>query len=137
MSHFPSVLLINGTLEPGRIHTLILSDSSLNKNYKVLHNVCVDENIKNVGKAILKLISAFGYAYLSLKNDNLIEGRSWEMAAAKAIIGEPGTYTGTVEAFDANVITYGPVPGMNIKLKMSSNLVSSSIVKFDLLSRYD
>lgn len=51
-----------------------------------------------------------------------IEGRSWEMAAIMCALGHKGNYSGTVEHVNREEIKFGPVMGINKKIKSIKHL---------------
>jgi hypothetical protein len=127
---------VGSMLYPGLLHSVIISSSPfLNKEYKNYNGVNIDENLNNVGDALVQLGRALNIRYITIKRDLQIEGRSWEMAASKAMQGKVGTYSGTVESFDGSIILYGHVPGIELKRKLSNTLNTYKNDPHDLLSR--
>lgn len=106
---------MNGELIPGRQHTVIITNHPLKRKYVKHANVYIDENIKDVGKALLDELSSENDLYVSLKRDNVVEGRSWEMAAHSAFNGINDVFSGTVDRDVNGTIIYGMVPGKGIK----------------------
>ena len=82
---------------------------------------------------MLRMLSKSKIKYVTIRRDLAIEGRSWEMAASKAIQGIRGMFTGTVEAFTGDTVKYGEVPGLDYKER--EGLVTSTADSIDLLSR--
>lgn len=82
----------------------------------------IDRNLKDFGDNILDLMQKKGVNYISLGRDNVVEGRSWEMAAAHAAYGAKGLYSGTVESYQDNKVKFGAVPGLRQKEKLSKEL---------------
>lgn len=123
-------------MKPGRIHTIILSTTPIiNRQYVRREDVKVDSNLRDVGIQLLNFLKDENITYVTLKNNNVVEGKSWEMAAVEASIGNVGTYSGTVEEYDGEMVTYGEVPGLHIKRKLDSNVKSVKDIKGRLLSR--
>lgn len=94
-----------------------------------------DINLKDVGAPVMKLLKRSNVNYVSLRRGYKVEGRSWEMSCAKALLGKSGLYSGTVDSIADDVIVYGEVPGITIKKKLSNELISSDVDKYDALSR--
>jgi hypothetical protein len=112
-----------GSLIPGRIHTLILSDSPIgNRKYRKVGNMFVDANLRDVEPHMVELLSK--HKFISLKNDNLVTGRSWEMAGYMAAHNSRGVYSGTVEIENGSV-KFGDVPGVDIKRKLYGGLITN------------
>jgi hypothetical protein len=114
---------INGAMLPGLTHSIIISTVRIpTKQYKKVNGISVDVNIRDVGETIAKLILKAGYTCVSLKRKIPISGRSWELAAYKALRGVKGVYSGTInEDNDGNVAVIG-VPGMNLKQQVNENV---------------
>uniref|UniRef100_A0A2V0RAV8 Uncharacterized protein n=1 Tax=viral metagenome TaxID=1070528 RepID=A0A2V0RAV8_9ZZZZ len=127
--------MINGDILPGKIHTLIMSDKQLKRNYRFARGIYVDTNLRNTSPHVLQFIYDNGYSYVSLLNDVIVEGRSWEMSAVKSIIDKPGIYSGTVESISNGIANYGTVPGLAIKKRMNVQLKTYEDSKYDLLPR--
>lgn len=113
------MILRNGSLEPGRIHTLLVSTFPINRTYRKLNGIMVDVNLRNMGLEIARLLSDENFTHLSLKRNNVVEGRSWEMSVTKSILDEKGMYSGVLQAYDGlDNIEYGAVPAIDIKRKL-------------------
>ena len=78
-----------------------------------------------MGNAISDQIKEHGYHYLSLKNDNLVVGRSWEMAASKALNDVNGVFSGTLDYTKTGDFMYGHVPEINLKRTLYPNLITA------------
>uniref|UniRef100_A0A2V0RJ17 Uncharacterized protein n=1 Tax=viral metagenome TaxID=1070528 RepID=A0A2V0RJ17_9ZZZZ len=135
IGHFPSVILLNGSLLPGRIHSIVLSDAPLDRNYSHSKGIYIDENLRDIGEPMITLLKDYNVKYLSLKRDNVVVGRSWEMAATQALLGKQGTYSGTVEQYDSSTIRYGHVPGLSTKRILSPNVITYENLEYVSLSR--
>lgn len=86
----------------------------------------VDTNIKDVGDNILDAMKLFGVTHVSLKRDVRVEGRSWEMCAAMALLDMNGTYSGVVTSYiKPKSFTFGEVPATNIKRRLTNKLITS------------
>jgi len=107
-------------LIPGRIHTVIFSDKAMaNRQYRSEGGVFVDVNLRDVEPHMLKMVRK--NTYISLKNDNYVTGRSWEMAGYMALHGVKGeVFSGTVEPIQTTntatvpsvtIVKFGAVPG--------------------------
>lgn len=114
---------------------MILSDSPLNRNYRTEHGVFVDKNLRTAENLIMSLIKSSGHRYLSLGYNNVVVGRSWEMAAVNAILNNDGVFSGTLSEIRGGVAHYGPVPGVNLKRSLDKNLITVDEKSSDLLSR--
>lgn len=134
-SHFPSVAVIDDLLVPGLVHTVIVSSMPVGKEYKLIQGVSFDVNIADIGPEIIPVLIDSDVRYVSLRRDLRVDGRSWEMAAAMACIGSTGNYTGTVEAYADGVVLFGPVPCIDIKKRVVSNVKTSNEIKSVSLSR--
>lgn len=112
-------------LIPGRLHALILSTTPLSREYVRIENVMIDKNIRDYGVPILNAIKDRGYTHISLFNDNMVFGRSWEMSAAKLLLDIPGVFSGTVEDYKSpNVFKFGIVPGIDVKKEVYKNVIT-------------
>lgn len=131
MSHFPSVTEVNGRLSPGRIHTLIISNTPLKRAYKRHGNHMFDSNLKDVGTELLTILSKYAPSYVSLRRNNIIEGRSWEMAAIHGFLGVPGIYSGVINHIHRNRIHFGPVMGVGVKRELGNFLTYENIPSVD------
>uniref|UniRef100_A0A2V0RJ69 Uncharacterized protein n=1 Tax=viral metagenome TaxID=1070528 RepID=A0A2V0RJ69_9ZZZZ len=97
----------------------------LNRNYYTKGVIRIDENLRNIGDDILNMMIDNNLKYASLKNNNVVEGRSWEMAAAKSMLNEKGVYSGEVIGYDAaHGPTYGKVPAIHVKRQVYKNVIS-------------
>lgn len=114
---------------PGRIHEIILTSKPLLREYRQKGSLFVDNNLRNMGSHITSLLQDNGVKFISLRRDNIVEGRSWEMAAAHAIRDRVGVYSGTVDSYVDGVITFGPVPGVAVKKTLSIDLKTSENVR--------
>jgi hypothetical protein len=115
----------DGLIHPGLQHTLIVSDAPLDKQYRRINGVDVDENIKDVGTEVIEAMIANNLRYISLRRNVIVEGRSWEMAAAMAIMGVRGVYSGEIVKYvHPNSFLFGPVPAIDIKRKIVKNLIT-------------
>lgn len=96
----------------------------------------MDSNLKDSSATIRKMLKDFGVDYVSLARDNIVEGRSWEMAVSQALLNYDGVYSGTLESYNDTKVVYGPVPGLDVKRKMiNSKLITSKELKVVLFSR--
>jgi len=120
------VIDINGTLHPGRIHTLILTADPLNRDYIEKGGIYFDKNLKDKGMSIVDFLSDRGVRYASLQRDNTVEGRSWEMAAVLSMCNIKRIASGTVNFYDGKIIRFGAVPGLQIKAKLVENLITNN-----------
>lgn len=101
----------------------------------MVHTLNVDVNLREIGNEMVNLLSHKGYNYVSLRRNNIVEGRSWEMAAAMSLFDEMGVYSGTVESVSDSKIEFGPVPGVPIKRLLYNKLKTSTEVTFLSISR--
>lgn len=123
------MLIKDGYIAPGRIHTLFFSNKPLNdRRYRKLGSLHVDLNLKDVSLSMASLISET-FKYASLGRDNVVEGRSWEMGAVLCLHGVDAIATGIVESFEKSnkglIIHFGPVPGTKVKEKMTIDLLTN------------
>jgi hypothetical protein len=118
--------MVGGMLKPGRLHTLILSRTPLNRKYTMLDDINVDKNIKDCGHAILQAIREHEFTHVSLLNNNVVYGRSWEMCAAKLLLNVDGVFSGTVESYQhPNIFIFGSVPGISVKKEVYKNIITA------------
>jgi len=129
------VIIKNGVTLTGRIHRLTISDSPLLRKYVPKGNLRVDENLRDVGSHFLAFASKFQPMYLSLMRDNVVEGRSWEMAAAQALLGDEGIYSGTVDGYTGSRVYYGAVPAVETKRILAPHLITAYDITHRTLSR--
>jgi len=135
VGHFPSVIKRDGKLFPGRLHTIILTTYPLKRNYRQIGRLNVDTNLSDVSINIMNLLTDEGVKFVSLLRDNLVEGRSWEMAASRALLNKGGVYSGTLLAYENERMYYGSVPGITIKRIINENTITNEEVAYDSLSR--
>uniref|UniRef100_A0A2V0RJW0 Uncharacterized protein n=1 Tax=viral metagenome TaxID=1070528 RepID=A0A2V0RJW0_9ZZZZ len=113
-----------------------MSNSALDRKYRMMNGVAFDTNLRDVGEAITRMLRDYGITHVSLKRDNVVEGRSWEMGAAKSLLGIEDTSTGTVLLYEPNErVTFGPVLGIPTKRYMITNLEDSDTTPYIALSR--
>jgi hypothetical protein len=90
--------------------------------------VHIDVNLRDVSLAMASLIGG-NFNYATLKRDNVVEGRSWEMGAALCLHNIKAMATGVVESFETfkggKIIHFGPVPGIKVKRTMTINLLTN------------
>jgi hypothetical protein len=92
-------------------------------------------NLKDIGATLLNLMRHYNVKYVTLFRDVRMEGRSWEMAAMEALLGNAGVYSGTVDAFEDDRVLYGPVPGLMQKRKLYKFIQNSESKPYSSLSR--
>jgi len=117
-------VVVNNRKLPGRIHTIMVSKSPLDRNYVNLNGIHVDSNLRDFSHKMVEIVKHFGYKYVSLKRNNVVEGRSWEMAAIHALMKMEGIYTGEIKSFDKKSVTFGAVLGVDVKRRLSKNIIS-------------
>lgn len=125
----------NGKMIPGRLHGVILSDNDMMRSYRNYKGIYIDNNLKHVGDPIMALLHHYAVRYVSLLRDNIVEGRSWEMAACKSLLNDAGVYSGTVKQFSNGRIEYGIVPGIDIKRLVFGNVITANDVTDEALPR--
>lgn len=126
----------DGDIYPGMIHTLILSTEPLNRKYRRLNGLLVDENLRDVGTDISTILRSNGIKYLSLLNDFKVEGRSWEMGAVMRLMNREGVYSGSVENYDhSKLVEFSIVPGIKQKRQLIKDLKTYEDVPYMSLSR--
>jgi hypothetical protein len=98
----------------------------------MIGNLKVDVNLRDVSYTIAKLLNRTSQ-YLTLKRDNVVEGRSWEMAALLAQEGFNGVSTGELSSsvrIPSGVrLTFSPVLGISTKKKMYKNVITCENLK--------
>lgn len=129
------MISVGDSLLPGRVHTVILSTSPIDRSYVLTDGIYIDKNLRDIGIHITKLLIDYGVRFVSLRRNNVIIGRSWEMAAAQGLLGDTGTYSGTVEEYNSSTIRYGNVPGLSVKRILSPNVVTFEQLEYRSLSR--
>lgn len=113
-----------------------MSNYPLDRKYRRSKGLMVDTNLKNVGSDVIKLLLDHGITYISLKNDNIVEGRSWEMAAATRVLNKEGAYSGEVSHYKrGSHISFGYVPALNVKTSLIKGLKTSHDLPYISLSR--
>jgi hypothetical protein len=116
-------MILNGKKHPGLMHTVIISDEPLEgKRYRQYGNVYIDTNLKDFSMNITKAANDHGYRFINTLRNIPIGGRSWEMAAYKALTGEKGVYSGTLEQYNTDGVEFGDVPGKVLKKQVSNNV---------------
>uniref|UniRef100_A0A2V0R9H0 Uncharacterized protein n=1 Tax=viral metagenome TaxID=1070528 RepID=A0A2V0R9H0_9ZZZZ len=114
-----------GGLIPGLIHTIIMSTNPIDREYVFYDGIYIDENIKNVGTHIMNAFRDYGIKYVSLKRNVIVEGRSWEMSAAMALLNKDGVYSGVVDMYEPpRRFSFGAVPAIDTKRKLSRKLIT-------------
>lgn len=92
------------------------------KSYKGIH---IDSNLRDVSENILHFLKDNDVLFVSLKRNNVVEGRSWEMAAVHGVLGNRGVFTGTLhEYLPKDSAIFGGVPGVDVKRKLSNLLIT-------------
>jgi hypothetical protein len=114
----------------GKIHTITVSNNpKMRTSYRRLGgNAYLDGKFKDVGGHFIEAVKYMPRTYINLEGHDTVHGRSWEMAAIKAIQGDNGTFSGIVSGANMSekggTIQYGPVFGKGIKHSMVSELES-------------
>lgn len=127
--------MVNDVIRPGLLHHVLLGEKVPNKRYRIEGGIQIDINLKDVGATLLNLIRHYNVKYVTLFRDVHMEGRSWEMAAMEALLGNTGVYSGTVDAVENGKVFYGPVPGLLQKRKIYNFIQNSESKSYSSLSR--
>lgn len=91
----------------------------------------LDPYLKDIGPHLTRLLQDKGLGKVVIRGNQAgsdIFGRSWEMAAAMASLGQKGTFTGTVSHYDGNTVKFGPVPDVDKKDDLDSSLISYDMI---------
>jgi hypothetical protein len=132
----------NGECSPGFSQIVIVGDARDGNAYRAVGRSFVDSQLLDVSCGMRSLLSEIS-THISVRSPVDIGGSSWEMSAVMALIGRPGTYTGTVDSVELEGggirITFGAVPfvGMKSEIKqvVTSTELSSVLVPFSGLER--
>lgn len=117
------------------LHTIVMSDTPLNRNYRQIKGILIDKNLLDVSDDIISLLKSFNIKYVSLKRDFKVGGRSWEMSATMSLLGRPGCYTGEIEYITDKIIKFGTTPGVDSKRKVNNSVLTALDVDSISLSR--
>lgn len=110
---------------PGLIHSIVLSMNPINRKYIYNEGIYIDVNIRDVGVDIINAFHDFGIRYVSLRRNVIVEGRSWEMSAAMALLNEEGVYSGVVDMYKPpRHFSFGAVPAVDVKRKLFRKLIT-------------
>lgn len=70
----------------------------------------------------LAIVLGVGRVNIKPSPPQTIFGRSWEMAFTMCSLGQSGDYSGTVSNIERDRIHFGPVPGVEQKIKITEEL---------------
>jgi len=85
--------------------------------------VHIDDELLDVGEPLIRLLYDHGITHVSVREPRSINDRSWEMAAALcAMRRRPVFATGTVESYGSGRVVFGPIGGLEQKIKYHNGL---------------
>ena len=64
-----------------------------------MNGINIDINLRDIGAPIISMLKRHNVKYMSLMRDNVVEGRSWEMAVSMSLLMNSGVYSGEVIAY--------------------------------------
>jgi hypothetical protein len=120
-------------IAPGKLIKIIISDVNIHPHdsYDAYGETHIDKNLRTVNALALIALRKHD-VWITVESNDVIVGRSWEMACIMASWTQPNgqCYTGKVKSVSSNDIVFTHVRGVPIKKLLCTDILTPDEIPF-------